>query len=174
MKHRLIRLSSIAAAVGFAAMTAAGSAAAQTGVINACVDNMKKTLRIADTCSAKETPLSWNQQGQKGDKGETGSPGTPGAAGLDGVSGYEVSESVLLIPPPPSPGLEYVFPLPCPTTGKKVLGGGVMDPVLDPYLWKVKSARPDTTGDAFLVVVSNNTGAEQHLTVSFVCADMLP
>ena len=45
------------------------SAAASAQVINGCIKS-NGTLKIADTCSARETPISWNVQGPPGDMGE--------------------------------------------------------------------------------------------------------
>jgi hypothetical protein len=50
-----------------------------SGVISGCYNKASGALRVTDpqakspaACSAKETPLEWNQQGPKGDQGDPG------------------------------------------------------------------------------------------------------
>jgi hypothetical protein len=62
------------------------------GVIHGCYSTSKGTLRVidtdaGDTCAARETAVTWNQQGPKGDKGDTGVTGATGAAGATGPQG---------------------------------------------------------------------------------------
>jgi hypothetical protein len=81
----------------------AGFVAAQSitdpNVINGCYDQKTKILRISDSCTTKETAISWNkegsqgpqglqgQQGPPGEKGETGAQGPPGPQGEKGATG---------------------------------------------------------------------------------------
>ena len=171
MKHRWILFPSIAASVGCAALIVASPAAAQT--INACVNSRDGSVRISATCTNKETPLSWNAVGPKGDKGDQGFKGDPGLNGLDGVSGYEALEVILTIKPYVD-GTPYQaeYVVPCPS-GKKVLGGGVMEPgFLDPLLWQLLAARPAFNGDVYLVHVLNSTNQNQFVIVNVTCADV--
>lgn len=66
------------------------------GVIGACVDNARKSLRVLPTgasaasCTTRETPLTWNQRGPVGAAGQpgaTGATGPAGAAGQPGLAG---------------------------------------------------------------------------------------
>ena len=102
------------ALVGGSAITFA--AAASTGVIYACVNNSSGTIHVvssADTCSANEVALAWNQQGPKGDagpqgpkgdtgpqgpKGDTGPQGPTGPAGMGGAAFYREQRAPTLIP----------------------------------------------------------------------------
>jgi hypothetical protein len=58
-------------------------------VINGCV-NSKGALRIVadpSQCTARETPLAWNQQGPPGEPGTDGVDGAPGEPGPEGPPG---------------------------------------------------------------------------------------
>jgi hypothetical protein len=69
-----------------------------SGVIRGCYLNRVGTLRVIDTgqsCTALETPISWNVRGPQGPagppgpqgpQGVKGDPGAPGANGADGTS----------------------------------------------------------------------------------------
>jgi hypothetical protein len=69
----------------------AGFVAAQTStVINGCYDNRTKVLRYlpsGSSCTAKETPISWNQVGPQGPPGPQGAQGETGPQGLQGEKG---------------------------------------------------------------------------------------
>jgi hypothetical protein len=81
------------------------------GTIHGCRDNRTGALRVIDaeagqSCTAKETALTWNQTGPQGQ------------AGANGVSGYElVVRDVVLA----STASEFVTAT-CPS-GKRALGG---------------------------------------------------
>jgi hypothetical protein len=83
-----VRRPSLALIVAVIAVTlGAGGLAVATipdsgGIIHGCFKNRSGELRVIDTeaqppeaCTARETPLNWNQQGPKGD------PGAPGGGG---------------------------------------------------------------------------------------------
>ena len=88
-----------AVAVGGVAVAAGSSSAT---VIQACVNKGSGAVRVvadAAACTAKETSLSWNQEGPagvagaqgpagpRGPEGVAGDPGPAGSAGEDGASG---------------------------------------------------------------------------------------
>ena len=86
--------------MGVVALVAAGAAVLATNavvgaqstqnVIYACADNSRGLLRMVTAgspCSASETPVSWNVQGQPGAAGPQGPAGTEGAAGPAGPAG---------------------------------------------------------------------------------------
>jgi hypothetical protein len=84
------------------------------GVITGCRDTRTGALRVIDaeagqTCTAKESALTWNQSGPQG------------PAGQDGVSGYEVVTRDVLIPSFSGP---TVVAATCPA-GKHAFGGSV-------------------------------------------------
>src|SRR3954447_8234046 len=62
-------------------------------VIRGCVGENTGTLRVVDSfirCSSRETPISFNRQGQRGDighRGRNGAPGMTGAMGPQGLRG---------------------------------------------------------------------------------------
>ncbi len=62
------------------------SAAASEQVINGCIKT-NGTLKIADTCSAREMPISWNVQGPPGADGTDGTDGMDGGTGPEGPPG---------------------------------------------------------------------------------------
>lgn len=81
----LVALAALAGALGTAALTAL-AAPGDGGVINACTNNLRGTLRVVDAgvaCAADETALNWNQRGLAG---PAGPPGERGAAGVDGAT----------------------------------------------------------------------------------------
>jgi hypothetical protein len=60
------------------------AASAQT--INGCVKDKNGALRIVSdptSCTSRETPISWNQQGPQGVPGAAGDPGPAGVPGSD-------------------------------------------------------------------------------------------
>jgi hypothetical protein len=64
------------------------------GVITGCYNKSSGALRVIDaqavppqTCTNKETQLTWNQTGPQGPQGPQGPIGTPGPAGLQGPQG---------------------------------------------------------------------------------------
>jgi hypothetical protein len=70
-------------AVTLVALAFASAASAQ--VINGCIKT-NGTLKIVTgpaDCSARETPISWNQQGPQGEPGPAGEPGLPGEPGAE-------------------------------------------------------------------------------------------
>src|ERR1700733_7437058 len=85
------RLLTGGAAVGLAAGLATAGIALASGsspvVIHGCVNDKTHLLRIAATCHAGETAISWNQQGQQGAQGAQGLPGYNGRRGPAGPSG---------------------------------------------------------------------------------------
>lgn len=83
------------AAAGFAVvLAAAGIALAaipdSSGVIHACYQTNKGTLRVvesATSCAASETSLDWNRTGPQGPQGPQGNPGPQGPQGDPGPQG---------------------------------------------------------------------------------------
>jgi hypothetical protein len=60
------------------------AAGAQAQPIQACVNRknkIQKILQPGQTCSSKQTSLSWNTQGPAGPQGPAGTPGTAGTPG---------------------------------------------------------------------------------------------
>jgi|tagenome__1003787_1003787.scaffolds.fasta_scaffold20940939_4 hypothetical protein len=57
------------------------------------IDSSLPSSNLMSHCTALETQISWNQQGQKGD---AGTPGAPGKSGADGVNG--MSPRVMQVP----------------------------------------------------------------------------
>jgi hypothetical protein len=64
------------------------------GTIHACYDKGSGQLRISDpgtnvpkACGTKESPISWNQQGQPGPQGPAGGEGPAGPTGPEGQQG---------------------------------------------------------------------------------------
>jgi hypothetical protein len=88
----------LVAAVAIVVLAAGGVAYATIpdsgNTYTACMLKNVGTVRLIDPslgnpslmgrCTALETQISWNQQGQKGDPG---APGAPGKNGTDGVNG---------------------------------------------------------------------------------------
>src|SRR4051812_43175891 len=50
------------------------------------IDSTLPSSNLMSHCTALETQISWNQQGQKGDPGAPGAPGKNGADGLNAIS----------------------------------------------------------------------------------------
>jgi hypothetical protein len=50
------------------------------------IDSTLPSSNLMSHCTALETQISWNQQGQKGDPGSPGLPGKDGAGGANGIS----------------------------------------------------------------------------------------
>src|SRR4051812_43150 len=50
------------------------------------IDSTLPSSNLMSHCTALETQISWNQQGQKGDPGAPGIPGKNGADGVNGTS----------------------------------------------------------------------------------------
>jgi hypothetical protein len=114
--RRLFRspLRAAAAAAILSASLVAGAAYASipdsSGVIHGCSQKVNGQLRVIDTnqgqsCSAAETPISWNQTGPAGPQGP---PGTPAPAGATILSfGYPVvgdcGQGVFFDHPSPNP-----------------------------------------------------------------------
>jgi hypothetical protein len=79
---RLVLAVVMAIVIGVAAGTVAVAVSSdQTPTINGCVNTHNGLLRVADTCRAGETAISWNQVGPAGPPGPQGPPGPPGPAG---------------------------------------------------------------------------------------------
>jgi hypothetical protein len=84
----VVALLAAAGGIAYAAIPDAGN------VYTGCMLKNVGTVRLIDStlpsgnlmshCTALETQISWNQQGQKGDPG---SPGLPGKSGADGANG---------------------------------------------------------------------------------------
>jgi hypothetical protein len=85
------RLLTGAAALGLTAGLATAGMALASGsssvVIHGCVNDKTHLLRIASTCHAGETAISWNQQGPQGAQGVRGLPGYDGRRGPAGPAG---------------------------------------------------------------------------------------
>ena len=84
--------------------TAWSHATAAAQEVHGCVDK-KGGLRIVNApgeCEAKETALSWNQEGPKGEKGDPGEPGPMGDKGEPGPMGDKGDPGD---PGPPGPAL---------------------------------------------------------------------
>ena len=78
----------LALVIGMAVATA--SIPDSSGVIHACYLKSLGIVRVIDTgqsCSNKETPLTWNQAGPPGPKGDTGATGAQGPKGDTGDAG---------------------------------------------------------------------------------------
>src|SRR5439155_3628680 len=61
-----------------------------SGIIYGCYGNKTGALRVIDSsssCTSKETPISWNQQGTSGPSGPTGASGPAGELGATGPAG---------------------------------------------------------------------------------------
>lgn len=89
MTKRTFRTGALIAGLALA-LIAGDAATAQTGVINACVQQSTGALRIVnegDECGKNWSPLSWNEQGPAGPAGAPGADGAAGAAGADGADG---------------------------------------------------------------------------------------
>jgi type VI protein secretion system component Hcp len=58
-------------------------------VINACINNTTRAVRIPSTgsCNGNETPISWNRQGPQGPQGLQGTNGLNGLNGTNGLNG---------------------------------------------------------------------------------------
>jgi hypothetical protein len=94
-------LALVAGGIGYAAAAEDGG-----GVIHGCVSKgllgigqgQLRVLPAGGKCTANETPLNWNQQGQPGPQGPAGpqgaagpagAPGSPGPAGPQGPAGRQ-------------------------------------------------------------------------------------
>lgn len=84
-----ITTATLAAAGAFLA-TWAAPAAADSGVLAACVGKQAGVMRLIDaggTCRSGESLVTWNIQGPQGAPGAQGVPGVPGAPGSNGAPG---------------------------------------------------------------------------------------
>ena len=86
------RLSKSVAALGVAALMAAGGGAyalaSSTGAtITVCVSHKNGTLYQARKCAKRDQRLSWNQQGPEGIQGSQGIQGARGSQGQQGIQG---------------------------------------------------------------------------------------
>lgn len=89
MTKRTLRTGALIAGLAFG-LIAADAATAETGVINACVQQASGIVRIVgagEECGKNWSPLSWNVQGLTGPAGATGPTGPSGATGLSGAIG---------------------------------------------------------------------------------------
>ena len=94
MSKRKLAVAAVAIVAVAAGSTAFAAIPDAGGVIHSCYDKQSGQLRIYDSqtnlpkgCGAKETALSWNQQGPQGPKGDTGPQGPQGPAGPAGPTG---------------------------------------------------------------------------------------
>lgn len=91
MTKRTVRTAVLIAGMALA-LIASDAATAETGVINACVQQSTGALRIVaadEECPKYWAPLSWNEQGLAGPAGPTGPSGATGATGPTGATGAE-------------------------------------------------------------------------------------
>ena len=89
MTKRTVRTAVLIAGMALA-LIASDAATAETGVINACVQESTGTLRIVgadEECPKNWTSLSWNVQGVPGPAGPTGPEGPTGPSGATGPEG---------------------------------------------------------------------------------------
>jgi hypothetical protein len=162
-----------------------GSVAAQStsAVINGCYDNKTGLLRYlqSGTCTAKETQISWNQdgpqgppgpQGPQGDTGPMGPQGPSGPSGPSGVSGYEIVKSTWQIPPPAGTDGRFIINAECPS-GKRVIGGGASGDNANPIevIWSFPHSNSGQ-GDLWLATVVNNTSTTQTAIAYAICANV--
>jgi hypothetical protein len=126
--HRLRRVAyaifAVCALVGLASAAIPG----QTGVIDGCHDAKRGTLRLIDTdagetCSAKETLVSWNERGPSGAAGPPGPQGAAGPAGPVGPAGAANLEVVEASSGPRNSDTMKTASVFCPP-GKLATGGG--------------------------------------------------
>lgn len=101
--HRIVKkrgrskLGAMVGLVGAVVLMGAGGSVAsipdQAGVIHACFDTSKGTVRIIDEalegCNKGEALLTWNQQGPAGAAGQQGDTGAMGPAGPQGETGLQ-------------------------------------------------------------------------------------
>lgn len=134
------------------------------GTIHGCRDNRTGTLRVIDaeagqTCTSRETALTWNQTGP------VGPAGPPGPAG---VSGYEIVSAIADVP---ARGAGQAQPT-CPA-GKVVLGGG-FELSSAPYVFNltVQSSKPQFNGAVYswLVGVHNENDVPRGIEAYAICA----
>jgi hypothetical protein len=160
----------VAAAAGVLISIAAVANAAipgDDGVIHGCYNKTAGgVLKVVEgtACKAKETPLSWNQQGIQGEQGEKGEQGDvgpqgpqgdPGPAGPDGPKGDKGDAGPAGPPGPSSVPVTYQVSATGSTEGDEqvvvgcrdindvVLGGGVAPGTSDDA---VESTRPTVIG----------------------------
>jgi hypothetical protein len=109
MKKTFVTIGITVFVVGIALFGTAYLALAQgNNIINVCVakNGSMRVVAVEEQCKNKETPLSWNKQGEPGQ---------------DGVSGYEIVTNDKSLE-----NFDYSFgglSVDCPV-GKKVMGGG--------------------------------------------------
>lgn len=93
LKRRSLRIGLLAAAVALAGSAIAYAAVPGTGgLISGCYEKRTGVLRVIDaeagkTCTSRETPIGWNEQGPKGEPGPTGPQGERGLQGVQGPAG---------------------------------------------------------------------------------------
>jgi hypothetical protein len=137
------------------------------GIIHGCFKNRTGDLRVIDTeaqppeaCTARETPLSWNQQGPKGEPGAPGGGGAHAHVLADGTldaarSTAGISMSRVQFGPESGFFPVYCFDLP-------VQADNV---VATPE----KSTETEPTGEVFMVAVEINASVEQSNIAEWGC-----
>ena len=167
MKKTLITIGITVFVIGVALFGTAYLVMAEgNNVINACVakDGSVRIVALEGQCKNKETPLSWNRQGE------------PGPAGVLGFYTVTSERDV--------PGFSGGFG----TTarcdlGDAVTGGGYryLDDEGDQIGFGQNSAETnhpkepeDGLGEGWQVKVWNNSGIDAILEVSAICADLTP
>ncbi|MGB7876906.1 MAG: hypothetical protein WBL25_21185 [Anaerolineales bacterium] len=167
MKKTLVTIGIIVFVIGVALFGTAYLVMAEgNNVINACVakDGSVRIVALEGQCKNKETPLSWNRQGE------------PGAAGVLGF--YTVTSEVDV----PGNSLNFATTARC-DFGDVVTGGGYR--YLDDEGYQIAfdgsssianhpKESQDGLGEGWQVSVWNNSGIEVVLEVSAICADLTP
>jgi hypothetical protein len=139
------------------------------GTIHGCRDNRSGVLRVIDaeagqTCTTKETALTWNQQGQPGPIGPAGPQGPAGPAGQNGVSGHEVVFTAFTA----LANDRTTAAVGCPS-GKKVVGGGYTTSGADADVEVTDSAPQHPHWTAWVVGVRNGTSANVFSQIFAIC-----
>ncbi|MFO7272169.1 hypothetical protein [Sphaerobacter thermophilus] len=160
-------------------------------VIYGCKTGLAGLLRIVDNpkkCWWFETPISWNQMGLQGPqgpagpagpKGEKGDPGPQGPAGPQGPQGPKGEkgdsglDNITIYTPTPvtiENGQSGSWEFTCQVPSNRVLGGGYEIQPGGPGV-EVRASRPiQSLVQVWRVIVTNNSGTNQELTVSMICA----
>ncbi len=141
--------------------TVAGSRAdVYTGCLrpNGAIKKVAIGTEPATTCNARDTQISWNEEGPEGPPGadgDDGAPGPPGAPGADGVTGYEVVFDETAVNADVSKQLRVDCP-----GGKKALGAGwgVLDDTSAILDGRATYFQPRFDGSGWLTNAQNNSG----------------
>jgi len=133
--------------------------------IHACVNTLAGSIRIVGAsggCRRGETPLDWNIQGPPGQPGSPGEDGAPG-----GLSGHEIVTAQIVL----APLAQGEAIAECPT-GKKVLGGGYEDSLVDGFaVIQISRSRPDGDNKWIVSGRSFHSLVNATLTAFAICSD---